>query len=172
MSSRFSLAPMSPLIKGVTIALWLLPLFFGVNALWTRSLEIGIIFVFLIALYVAVWLFCRPSQFVIDPDNLEIQFPLWRRKVPIKDISTVHIDDRTDFEREFGWAVRIGVGGLWGGFGWLWTQRQGLIEFYISRLDRFIVINRLTEKTLVITPSNSSLFLNTLREILSNSESF
>lgn len=172
MSSRFRLAPMSPLFTGLTVALWLLPLFFGLFALWNRSVGAGITFIFLLSLYGVVWLFFRPSQFVISANNLEIQFPLWRRKIPINDILSVHIDDRRDFEREFGWAMRVGVGGLWGGFGWLWTQHQGWIEFYISRSDRLIIINRLTGKTLVITPSNSSLFVDNLREMLSNSGSF
>jgi hypothetical protein len=30
--------------------------------------------------------------------------------------------------------LRIGVGGLWGVFGWLWTRR-GLVEVYVSRTD-------------------------------------
>jgi len=56
----------------------------------------------------------------------------------------VRILDKPDVKKELGSALRIGVGGLFGGFGLLWTSRRGLIRFYIARLDNFVMIDRPT----------------------------
>lgn len=166
MSRSFPLAPMSPFIKVLTILLWLLPLFFGLLAVVSHDWSTGIIFLFLIAIYGAVWLWCRPSHFAVERNYLEIVFPGWQRRIPMQDISNIRIINQETFRQEFGWTIRIGVGGLWGGFGWLWTSRRGFLEFYISQVDRFILIERLTGNNLLITPENRSQFLETINAIL------
>lgn len=139
MSYKFGLAPMSPGMKGITIALLALPFIFGIWALVTRDpMALGI-FLLMVALYGIVWVGFRPSSFTVTERFLEIVFPGWRRKIPMREISGVRILSQTQFSQEFGWAIRIGAGGLWGGFGGLWTEKQGLIEFYISRLNASIV---------------------------------
>ena len=166
MSRSFTLAPMSPLIRGLTVALWLLPLIFGIIALFERSQFALIICLLLITLYGAVWLWCRPSRFVVARNYLEIVFPGWRRRIPLQDISRIRLTSKDALRQELGWAMRIGVGGLWGGFGWLWTSRRGLLEFYISQLDDFVLIDRLTGKSLLITPSNPDRLVDTVRGML------
>ncbi len=166
MSRSFKLAPMSPLIKGFTIALWLLPLFFGILTLVSRESILLIIFIILITLYGAVWLWCRPTRFVVSDNYIEIVFPGWRRLIPMQDVSGIRIINKDTFGQEFGWAVRIGVGGLWGGFGWLWTNRGGFLEFYISQLDEFVLISRLKGKSLLITPVNPSQLVETVEQML------
>ncbi|WP_156820027.1 hypothetical protein [Synechococcus sp. PCC 7336] len=66
MDARFSLAPMSPLIRGLTVLLWLLPLGFGGYAIAARSWPSGLLFLFLFSLYGAVWIGCRPSGFAVS----------------------------------------------------------------------------------------------------------
>lgn len=166
MSRSFKLAPMSSVIKGLTIALWLLPLFFGIFSLIFREWQLFNIGLILIALYSAVWLWCRPSRFMILNNYIEIVFPAWRRSIPIQDISGIRIISQNSFQQEFGWAMRIGVGGLWGGFGWLWTSRGGFLEFYISQLDEFVIISRLKGNSLLITPVNPNHFIETVEEML------
>ena len=168
MSRSLKRAPMSPLIKGLTIALWLLPLFFGTLTLEEREWVMLIIFLILITLYGAVWLWCRPSRFVVSDNYIEIVFPGWRRPIPMQDVSGVRIISKETFGIEFGWAVRIGVGGLWGGFGWLWTYRGGFLEFYISQLDEFVLISRLKGNSLLITPVNPYQLVETVSECLSD----
>ena len=166
MSRSFKLAPMSPLFKGLTIALWLLPLFFGISTIVSREWLIFIIFLILIIIYGSVWLWCRPSRFVVSDNYIDIVFPGWRRKIPIQDVSAIRIISKDTFAQEFGWAVRIGVGGLWGGFGWLWTNRGGFLEFYISQLDEFVLISRLKGNNLLITPVNPYQFVATIEDML------
>lgn len=169
MSYSFALAPMSPTIKGITIVVLVLPLIFGVWALITREPVAGGVFLFLIALYGAVWVWCRPSHFVITRSCLEIVFPGWRRQIPVGDISGIRHINQATFDREFGWAMRIGAGGLWGGFGWLWTSKRGLVEFYISQLNEFVLVERSQGKSLLITPDNPDRLVEVARDMLANS---
>ena len=166
MNRSFELASMSPLIRGFTIALWVLPVFLGISALVSREGFLGVIAFLLLVLYGSVWLGCRPSRFVVTSNYLKIVFPIWQRKIPLQDVSSIRLIDRNTFQREFGWAVRIGVGGLWGGFGWLWTSRCGFLEFYISQINEFVLIERLTGKSLLITPSHPQQLVATVQEML------
>lgn len=55
---------------------------------------------------------------------MAVVWPLRREHIPRADIVGVRLTAARDLRREAGWGVRIGAGGLWGGFGWLWTQRR------------------------------------------------
>ena len=167
MSLSFKLAPMSPLIKGFTIALWLLPLILSIFALVFRQWAIMFVVLFMIIIYGSVWLWFRPSRFVVANNYIDIIFPGWRRSIPIEDVYDICIMNQQTFQQEFGWSIRIGAGGLWGGFGWLWTSRRGFLEFYISQLDELVLISRLKGNNLLITPENPDLLVATIEEILS-----
>lgn len=156
---------MSPLIRGLTVLLWLLPAGFGGYAIAARSWAMGLVFLLLLSLYGAVWIGCRPSGFAVSSQDVAIVFPIWTRRIPLSDVASVRTISPTDIKRDLGWTVRIGVGGLWGGFGWLWTQRQGWVEFYISRLDGFIAIERHTGNTLLITPQRPRQMVATLQTL-------
>jgi hypothetical protein len=155
---------MSPLIRGLTIALWLLPIALGLWALVSREQVAFLTFLFLLVLYGEIWIACRPSHFVVSRGNLEIVFPIWRRRIPMQGVQQIRIISQEMFRQEFGWAMRIGVGGLWGGFGWLWTSQRGLLEFYISRVDDLVLIERLTGNSLLITPENPRQFVEVFQE--------
>jgi hypothetical protein len=64
--------------------------------------------------------------------------------------------------KELGWAIRVGVGGLWGAFGSLWTSRRGSVEVYVSRTDGLVWIERRVGRPLLITPTNPEGFLRAL----------
>jgi hypothetical protein len=59
-----------------------------------------------------------------------------------------------EFRDRVGFAMRIGAGGLWGGFGWLWTSRRGIVEFYVSRLDGYVLLERCSGRPLLFTPAD------------------
>ena len=152
MIHSFKLAPMSPLILGLTVALWLLVAIAGGVALITRQPGAIAVVVLLLAIYGVVWFGCRPARFVITDSHLDIVFPAWRRSIPRADVVGVRMLAAEQFQAEFGWAIRIGAGGLWGGFGWLQTARQGLLEFYVSTTGQFLLIERAAGRSLLITP--------------------
>jgi len=154
----FPLAPMCPLIRWLTVGLCLVLAALAAAAIsGTPALWIPV--ALMAALYAAVWLCWRPSRFEVSSRGLAVRFPAWTRFIPGDLVAGAHEVSRAAFRDEFGWALRIGVGGLWGGFGWLWTRKKGLVEFYISRVDNLVVVERREGKPLLITPSEPAAFV-------------
>ncbi|MEK9141816.1 MAG: hypothetical protein AAB308_12255 [Nitrospirota bacterium] len=121
----FRLAPMSPAIFIVTLVLLALPVGFLVAALAGVRLHPAPCVV-VAAIYAWIVLRFKPTCFIVRERSLEIIWPLKRWTIPRDSISNVRLLDRDALKQEIGWGLRIGVGGLGGGFGWLWTTRYGL----------------------------------------------
>jgi hypothetical protein len=156
--SSFRLAPMSPLIRWLTVAMFALPGgFLLAGALGNVELLVG--GVLLVALYGWIWLRFRPSRFVVLPDAIEVVWPLKRRRIPRRRIAGVRLMDSRELRGEVGWGMRVGAGGLWGGFGWLWTGRRGIVQMYVSRTDRFVWIEVVDGRPWLITPERAETFL-------------
>ena len=148
---RFALAPMCPFIRRLTLVMAVLPAVLLVaGALGPRALFLPAVLVLLI--YGWVWARFRPTAFVVHRDSLEVIWPLKRRRIPRGEIASALVMGRQELRREVGWGLRVGAGGLWGGFGWLWTSRRGIVQMYVSRLDRFVWIERGSERPWLITP--------------------
>ncbi len=160
----FRLAPMCNVIKILTLVLLALPLIFVAGSLFGNRLLWGPAFL-VIAIYSWVWLRFRPKLFVVRPGMLEVVWPLKHRRIPRGDISGVLLINRKELKREVGWGLRVGAGGLWGGFGWLWTQRRGVVQMYISRIDRFVWIERTSNWPWLITPEEPEEFVRVLLQI-------
>jgi Bacterial PH domain len=157
----YRLAPMSPDVLVVTLVLLPLPLVFLVlGALWTPLLfaPAG----FILVIYAWIWLLARPTAFVVRPRAVEITWPLKRGEIPRDDIQSVRIIDRPTLRRETGWGMRVGAGGLFGAFGYLWTTRRGLVRMFVSRTDRFVWIERRSERPWLITPDQPDAFVRAL----------
>jgi hypothetical protein len=161
MVERFRLARMSPLVLTLTLVLLALPPAFFVGMLFGSRL-LAVPALIIIAIYTWVWLRFRPSQFVVHPGGLQVIWPLKRREIPREDISNVRLIDRQDLRKEIGWGMRVGAGGLWGGFGWLWTKRRGIVQMYVSRTDRFVWIERADGRPWLITPEQPEAFIRAL----------
>lgn len=114
----FHLAPMSTGILVLTLILLLVPVAMLGYAVLACMAFIGPS-LFVVLVYAWVWLLFRPTGFVIHPDALEVVWPMKRRRVSRSSIQTVRLIDRDALKREIDWGIRIGAGGLWGGFGWL-----------------------------------------------------
>jgi hypothetical protein len=152
---------MSPVIRRLTIALFALPpVLFASAVLGQRLLALPALFV--TAVFAWVWLRFRPTAFIVHPHVLEIVWPLKQRQIDRKDISLVRTMDREELRREIGWGMRVGAGGLWGGFGWLWTQRRGIVQMYISAIDRFVWIEVRNGRPWLITPEEPEEFVRVL----------
>jgi hypothetical protein len=159
----FRLAPMSSLIWTVTLVLLAIPAVFVSVAMMGRQV-LAIPAVFVLVIYAWIWLRFRPTRFVIQPDRLEVRWPLKRRDVPRKDIAEVRLIDTGELHSTTGWGVRVGAGGLWGGFGWLWTQRKGIVQMYVSRTDGFVWIERVGDRPWLITPERPEAFVQALSD--------
>jgi hypothetical protein len=160
-SQAFPLAPMSRLLCVLSAALCLLPAaFIASGLLWgAPRLGVGLL---LAALYVWVWLWMRPSGFVVRPDAIEVNWPLRRRRIARSGIHEVQLIERPALLEITGKCMRVGVGGLWGGFGWLWTQHRGIVQMYISRSDGLVWIERGAERPWLITPESPEAFVRAL----------
>jgi hypothetical protein len=106
-----------------------------------------------------VWTRFRPTTFVVHPHAVEVIWPLKRREIARHEISAVRLIDRPELRRLAGWGARVGAGGLWGGFGWLWTRHRGIVQMYISRIDRFVWIERVGGRPWLITPDEPEAFV-------------
>jgi hypothetical protein len=160
-AETFRLARMSPLIRTLTIVLLALPFAFTV-AVWRGNDELAVPALLLVIMYAWVWLRFRPRDFVVHREGLEVIWPLKRRKISREDITDVRAIDRQALRKEIGWGVRVGAGGLWGGFGWLWTKRRGIVQMYVSRTDQFVWIELAGSRPWLITPEQPEEFVRAL----------
>jgi len=161
---RFALAPMSTDIRVMTVIVLVLPALFAVGAVAspppTSAILAGTLGCMLLV-YASVWFLWRPSRFEVSADGLTIVWPLRSRRVDACTLAGVARVSRADFRREFGWGVRIGAGGLWGGFGWLYT-RAGLVGLWISRTDDLVLVRVRGGRPLLLTPERPDRFVATL----------
>jgi hypothetical protein len=154
----FRLAPMSAAIRVLTAVLLTIPAgLLAAAGVGYRPLAYPALM--MIAIYCWVWLRFRPTHFRVRPEGVEVVWPLKRRLIPRRDISSVQLIDLRGLKREIGWGVRVGAGGLWGGFGWLWTTRCGVVQMYISRADGMVWIERAGDRPWLITPEQPELFV-------------
>jgi hypothetical protein len=152
MTERFPFAPMAPAIRGVTCALLALPAGFALAAIaWQPVLWLPAIL--LVPMYAAVWMWWRPVRFEVGADGLALVFPARRYVVPAAQIAAAERVSAAQLRERFGTQLRVGAGGLWGGFGWLWSRR-GWTEFYVSTLDDFVLVERRNRIPLLISPQH------------------
>lgn len=156
----FRLAPMSGVIRTLTVALCVLPVALMASAAFYRGLAVPALL--MLAIYAWVWLRFRPTRFDVHPWGLEVAWPFKRRTLRRDEISAVRMVGTRELRSEIGWCLRIGAGGLWGAFGWLWTSRRGIIQMYVSRTDGFVWIERAHGKSWLITPERPDAFVRAL----------
>jgi len=157
----FRLTPMSGFVRVLTLALSLLPVAFVYAAAFKGAplLTPGIL---LVILYAWVWLRLRPSRFVVHPQDIEVIWPLKRRRIARADITGARVLNRAMLRALTGRAARVGAGGLWGGFGWLWSERRGIVQMYVSRSDGLVWIERGAGRPWLITPEAPEAFVRAL----------
>ena len=164
----FRLAPMSRLILSLTIGLLSLPVLFLVGTAFERALVTPAML--LVAIYSWVWLRFRPARFVVHPERLEVVWPFKSRALPRDEIAKVSLIDGLELRAATGWCVRVGAGGLWGAFGWLWTSRRGVVQMYISRTDGFVWIECRNRRPWLLTPEQPEAFARALADSNRRSE--
>jgi len=165
--ARFPLAPMSSDIRVLTGIALALPPLLALGGVLGHGPTGGILLaatILVLLIYASVWLLGRPTLFEVDHTGLRIHWPLRSRAIPAREIAGAELLSRQAFRREFGWGMRIGAGGLWGGFGWLYTSK-GLLGLYISRTDRIVLVRLRTGRPLLVTPEGDERFVAALRAV-------
>ena len=159
----FTLAPMSGVIRGLTLFLLALPVAFIGSALLGTAPVLFAPGLVLIAIYVWIWMRFRPTRFVVGPDAIDVHWPLKHRRIARSSIQGVRRVDNAELRELAGAGMRVGAGGLWGGFGWLWTTHRGIAQMYVSRTDGYVWIERGAERAWLITPDDPDAFIQALR---------
>ncbi|MGF1509735.1 MAG: PH domain-containing protein [Myxococcota bacterium] len=139
--ARFRVPPMSRALVLTTTLAFLVPgSFLLCAALW--KVPLGGLGFALLVLYAAVWLWFRPLRYEVTDAKLEIVFPLRTRTIRLRDVRSADALPGALARNRLGFVVRVGVGGLFGVFGRLWTSRAGWLDAYITRLDKFVWLDR------------------------------
>ena len=164
----FPLAPMNRPIRIMTFLLLLLLAVIaggaGVSAAMSPDAWVGIPVVAFIVLIVAgVYVFARPTAFVITATQLLILFPGRKREIPLADITGVELLDKDALK---GTIRLFGAGGLWGGFGLMWSRRIGTFDAYVSTWDGLVRLDRRAARPLIITPADAQAFAAKIRETI------
>lgn len=161
----FRLAPMTTGLAVLTWALFALPLIFFYAASISPSPVHHVMFgsaIFIVVLYASVWFAWRPTRFEIDDRALRIVWPIRVREIDRADVEDARIVSADEFRREYGLGMRIGAGGLWGGFGLLKTAKA-TFSMWISRTDRFVIVRLQRARPLLVTPEDPERFVKALR---------
>jgi hypothetical protein len=152
---------MSGFVRGLTGLLIALPIAMAATA-WAGAgparAVLGLTAAFVALVYLAVWGWWRPRRFELDADGLRIVWPWRTRWVPAHELGAAEEIDVRELRRRYGFVVRVGAGGLWGVFGWLWSSK-GWLEVYASRHDRFVLVARAGAQPLLISPDDPGAFL-------------
>ena len=156
----FRLAPMSGLIRGLTCALFLVPIGFLAAPLLDPHLTPLALVGGAVALgYAFTWLYMRPTAFEITREGLDVVWPVRRTHIPQADILGASEVRSADLRAEFGVLLRVGVGGLWGGFGIAWSSRGKHLDLYVSRhADGIVLVRCGQSRSLLITPERPAAF--------------
>jgi hypothetical protein len=164
MRSRFRLAPMSTGMLISTAIVLVIPIVLAVQVRYVppmlRTVMAGVA-VAVALVYAVIWFAMRPSAFVVGPDELELVWPVRRRTIPRADIVRVRKLAMADLKREIGYMLRVGAGGLGGGFGLAKTQ-LGTMELWISRTDWIVYIECRDRRSLLVTPDDPDRFVELL----------
>lgn len=160
----FPLAPMSPLVRALTLLLLTLPFVFLLASLFGAPGVLAAAGALLGSLYAAVWAWLRPSSFEVGEGRLDLIFPARHRHYDLTEIATCRALSAAECRGELGFSLRVGVGGLWGGFGRLWTSRRGWVDFFVSATDRFVLVDRREARPLLLTPADCDGLVAALRD--------
>jgi hypothetical protein len=164
MTGRFPLAPMSTLMRVLTLVVLSLPFLFLVVSLTdpAAGLVLAPTTSLLALLYLGIFVWSRPRAYRIDRERLVLEFPLRKLVVPRSLILDAVVMEKAELKRATGFAVRVGAGGLFGVFGYLWTKKRGWVEIHSSREDRMVWIERQDGIPLLISPEDGSGFVRAL----------
>jgi hypothetical protein len=160
----FQLAEMSLSIRLFTVALLVLPVgMAGAALIGGGEPKLLCVAAPLAGIYLLSWLWFRPSHFELGVDALRVVWPIRRREVPFANVETAEIVGARELRDEHGWLLRIGVGGLWGGFGRLWSSKGRHLDFYVSRTSPLVLVRLRRGRSLLITPEQPERFVEMLR---------
>ncbi len=145
-------ASMDKLTKGITIGFTIL--FFATNlAVFSFSfkehlLSSSLLLIGLTLMYLLVYIY-RPQYYQLTDDFLVIQ-----RRISGVRIERSFIKNSEQISSDqLRYAMRVfGVGGVFGYFGKFRTSKMGMMTWYATRRDRFVLVETFEGKKIILTP--------------------
>ncbi len=167
MIKNFMLAPMDRLLFTITTFM-----FVGPACLFIYSFKWPMVFAMVpfsfvllfYSAYLVIWLWFRPRCFLLSSEVLQIRWPLRKKEWLRSEITHAEVLSGADFRRKYGRGMRIGAGGVWGGFGWLKTKSQ-MFHMYISRVDSYVLVHFRSDIPLLITPNKPMDFVTEIHTV-------
>jgi hypothetical protein len=126
---------------------------------------VGGIFVAILLMYVAILAYARPLRFELSDAGLCIVWPIRRLQIPWAEIEAVELVDRESFRSRYGYGMRVGSGGLFGAFGWLYASGRRF-HLYISRIDTWVLVHMRQGESWILTPEMQLDFLSLAHAML------
>lgn len=155
--TSFPLAPMGPGIRALSLVLVLL----GVGFVVLSRVDARVAWLpaaLLLGLAASVWLFFRPARFRLERGVLVLEYPVRAKRIALGGLAAAELITSAGFKARFRWALRVGVGGLFGGFGWLRTA-HGWVEMDISRTDGMVLLTFTGRSPMLLTPEDPEVFI-------------
>lgn len=162
------MAPMSGLILGLTVVLFPVPFVMAAFAIISGVHGVFGVAAFMLFIWAVVYFYMRPSHFEVTPVGLDIVWPLRREHFDAAQIESVERISGEEYRRRYGLGMRIGAGGLFGGFGFYKTKSV-TFRFYISRQDEYVLVHRKNDRPLMLTPDKAAQFVDALNRGTSRS---
>ncbi|HEX8108990.1 MAG TPA: hypothetical protein VF516_14760 [Kofleriaceae bacterium] len=167
---------MDGLLRVLTWICAAIPLVVGLAATRAPAPARAILFgvaVAMLAMYAFIWLWMRPTGFVVAPEGLVIDWPVRRRRIQAAAVTAARILNRDQLQRELGRIVRISCthtqspsgrqtgeptvsheGSARAASRWVRAgqDRAGLVELWVSRTDWMVLVECTGRRSLLITP--------------------
>ncbi|MFM7194054.1 MAG: PH domain-containing protein [Bacteroidota bacterium] len=107
---------------------------------------------FLLLTLLFAWLL-RPTGYGITENQLILHRPIRSREIALSDITSIRVPE----PRKMRWSIRLfGSGGLFGYFGKFRNSTFGTMNWYATRLGKFVVIILRSGEKFVVTPDDES----------------
>jgi len=145
------------LMSGVVLAIPVIFLLIGLTNPMLRTTFVGTAAMVVVG-SAGVWFFYKPTAFELDDDALVLRFPLRTIAIPRSDVVSARVLSRADLREVLGFAVRVGVGGLFGVFGWLWSTKRSWVQIYATSVDGWVLVERRVGRPLLLSAKDGAGF--------------
>lgn len=157
-------APMSPLYVLLTGLLLSIPVIWAILGVLQPPFRLTALALVsaALALVAFIALALRPRHLAVDEAGIALVFPLRELRIARADVRRVQRLDRSALRRALGFSLRVGLAGLFGSFGLMWSTRLGWISLYTTSLDDWVLIERKAARPVLISPADPAALLEAL----------